>query len=74
MRGPNGKVILLEMLIGPSNEPSLAKWIDIEMLAMAGGRERTQTEYADLLAKAGLRLARVVRTASPLAVIEALKA
>jgi O-methyltransferase len=74
MRGPNGKVILLEMLIGPSNEPGIAQWIDIEMLAIAGGRERTETEYADLLAKAGLRLARVVRTASPLAVIEAVKA
>jgi hypothetical protein len=74
MRGPNGKLILLEMLIGPSNEPGLAKWIDIEMLVIAGGRERTEAEYADLLAKAGLRLARVVRTASPLAVIEAVKA
>jgi hypothetical protein len=74
MRGRNGKVILLEMPVGPSNEPGLAKWIDIEMLAVAGGRERTEAEYADLLAKAGLRLARVVRTASPLAVIEAVKA
>jgi hypothetical protein len=74
MRGQNGKVILLEMPIGPSNEPGLAKWIDIEMLAIAGGRERTETEYAALLAQAGLRLARMARTASPLAVIEAVKA
>jgi hypothetical protein len=74
MRGQSGKVILLEMPVGPSNEPDLAKWIDIEMLAMAGGRERTEPEYANLLAKAGLRLARVVRTASPAAVIEAVKA
>jgi len=74
MRSPNGKVILLEMLIGPANEPGIAKWIDIEMLAIAGGRERTETEYAELLGKAGLRMARVVRTASPLAVIEAVKA
>jgi hypothetical protein len=74
MRGQNGKVILLEMLVGPTNEPGIAKWIDIEMLAMAGGRERTEGEYAELLSKAGLRLARVVRTPSPLAVIEAVKA
>lgn len=74
MRSPGGKVILLEMLIGPANEPGIAQWIDIEMLAIAAGRERTETEYAELLAKAGLRLARVVRTPSPLAVIEAVKA
>lgn len=74
MRGRDGKVILLEMPVGPANEPGLAKWIDLEMLTIAGGRERTEAEYADLLAKAGLRLARVVRTASPLAVIEAVKA
>jgi hypothetical protein len=71
MRGRNGKIILLEMLVGASNEPGLAKWIDIEMLAMAGGRERTETEYGDLLARAGLRLWRIVRTPGPLAVIEA---
>jgi O-methyltransferase domain/Dimerisation domain len=74
MRGPSGKVILLEMLIGAANEPGLAKWVDIEMLAIAGGRERTETEYAELLAKAGLRLARVVHTTSPFGVIEAVKA
>jgi O-methyltransferase domain/Dimerisation domain len=74
MRGPSGKIILLEMVVGPTNEPGLAKWIDIEMLAVAGGRERTEAEYANLLARAGLRLARVVPTAGPLAVIEAVKA
>jgi O-methyltransferase domain/Dimerisation domain len=74
MRGRNGKIVLLEMLVDSSNEPDLAKWIDIEMLTMAGGRERTETEYAGLLAWAGLRLARVVRSAGPLAVIEAVRA
>jgi hypothetical protein len=44
------------------------------MLAIAGGRERTEAEYAELFSKAGLRLARVVRTTSPVAVIEAVKA
>jgi hypothetical protein len=74
MRGPSGKIILLEMPVGPLNEPGMAKWIDIEMLVIAGGRERTEAEYGALFSKAGLRLARVVRTASPIAVIEALKA
>ena len=74
MRGNSGKVILLEFVIDPGNEPSLGKWIDLEMLTMAGGRERTEAEFAELFAKAGLRLARVVRTAAPQCVIEAVKA
>lgn len=74
MRGPKGKVILIELLIAAGNEPSLAKWIDMEMLAMAGGRERSEAEYAELFAKAGLRLARVVPSSSPFSAIEAVKA
>jgi hypothetical protein len=74
LKSPAGKICLLEMPIGPLNEPGMAKWIDMEMLAVAGGRERTEAEYAELFSKAGLRLGRVVRTASPIAVIEALKA
>jgi hypothetical protein len=74
MRGKNGKVILLELVVVPGNDPGLAKWIDLEMLAMAGGRERTEAEYAALFAQAGLRLSRVIRTGSPFCVIEAVKA
>jgi hypothetical protein len=74
MRDPNGKVILVEFVIVPGNDPDLAKWIDMEMLALAGGRERTEAEFADLFTKAGLRLVRVVRTPSPHCVIEAVKA
>jgi O-methyltransferase domain len=74
MRGTGGKVILLDLMIRPGNEPDVAKWIDVEMLAMAGGRERTEGEHAALLAKAGLRLARVVRSASPMCAIEAVRA
>lgn len=74
LRSPAGKICLVEMPIGPMNEPGIAKWIDMEMLAVAGGRERTEAEYAELFSKAGLRLSRVVRTASPVAVIEAVKA
>jgi SAM-dependent methyltransferase len=74
MRGNGGKVILLEMVLSPGNEPHLGKWIDLEMLMMAGGHERTEAEFAELLSKAGLRLTRVVRTKSPMCVIESVKA
>jgi hypothetical protein len=72
MRG-KGKVILLEMVISPGNEPHFGKILDIEMLALAGGRERTEAEFAGLFSAAGLRLTRVVPTKSPMCVIESVK-
>ncbi len=73
MRGQAGKVLLLEMVLRPGNDPDLGKWVDLEMLMMAGGRERTEAEFAGLLGKAGLRLTRVIPTKSPVCVIESVK-
>ena len=67
----DGRVILLESVIGAGNEPELGKIIDIEMLVMPGGKERTADEYRKLFAAAGFDLTRVVATKSPLSVIEA---
>jgi SAM-dependent methyltransferase len=70
---PRGKVILIEAVLSPGNEPNLGKWIDIEMFMMPGGRERTEEEFRELFAKAGLQLTRVLPTKSPLWVVEAQK-
>jgi hypothetical protein len=67
----DGRVILLEAVIPPGNQPDFGKLIDIEMLLMPGGRERTAAEFAALFARAGFELARIVPTESPLSVIEA---
>jgi len=74
MRANAGKVLLLEMVLSPGNEPHFGKWVDLEMLVMAGGHERTEAQFAELLSKAGLRLTRVVRTKSPVCVIESVRA
>jgi hypothetical protein len=66
-----GKLLLLERIIRPGNEPDLAKLIDLIMLVMNGGRERTADEFERLLAAAGFRLGNIVRTASPHSVLEA---
>jgi hypothetical protein len=71
---PKGKVILLETVLTPGNEPHLGKWIDVEMFMMPGGRERTEQEFAELFAKAGLRLTRIVPNQSPLCVVESERA
>lgn len=70
---PGGKVILIEAVLSPGNEPNLGKWIDIEMFMMPGGKERTEEEFRDLFARAGLQLTRIVPTKSPLWVVEAQK-
>jgi len=67
----NGRVILLESVVQPGNVPDFGKLIDMEMLLIPGGRERTADEFASLFARAGFEMTRVVPTASPLSVIEA---
>jgi O-methyltransferase domain len=51
--------------------PHLGKMLDIIMLAIPGGQERTEPEYRVLLDKAGFRLRRVVPTESAVSVVEA---
>lgn len=68
---PNGKVLLVEMVISPRNEPHLSKLLDIEMLVMTdGGKERSENEYQALYKAAGLQLTRVIPTESPWSVLE----
>jgi ubiquinone/menaquinone biosynthesis C-methylase UbiE len=68
---PGGRVILLESVLLPANQPDFGKLIDLEMLLMPGGRERSEEEFRALFARAGYRMTRTVPTKSPLSVIEA---
>jgi hypothetical protein len=70
MSGP-GKLLLVESVIRPGNEPSLGKVMDLAMLAVTGGAERTEPEYCELLGASGFRLARVIPTSADIHVIEA---
>jgi hypothetical protein len=69
--GPAGKLLLVEMVIPADNRPSPAQAMDLNMLVLLGGRERTEEEYGHLLQTAGFRLERVIPTHSPFSVIEA---
>jgi hypothetical protein len=66
----NGKVLIIEMVIPEGNEPSPSKALDILMLVMEGGKERTKDEYRGLLEASGFRLTRIIPTKSPYSVIE----
>jgi hypothetical protein len=72
--GPEGKVLIVETVVPSGNEPHYSKLLDLEMLTSPGGVERTEEEYAALLAEAGLRLARVIPTRSPFSIVEAVRA
>jgi SAM-dependent methyltransferase len=68
-----GKLILVEAVVPAGNEPHFSKFIDLNMLVMTGGRERTEAEFRDLYERAGFRLTRVVPTESPFSVIEGVR-
>lgn len=50
----DARVLIVESVIPPGNEPNGAKWLDLLMLVLAGGRERTEREWQALLEGAGL--------------------
>jgi hypothetical protein len=56
-----GRVLLVEAVLPDNRQPSLmVKLMDLDMLVLTGGRQRTRTEFTELLKQAGLRLSRVV--------------
>jgi hypothetical protein len=59
---PGARLLLLEELLPETPELVPGKWIDLLMLAITGGRERTEKEYRELLSAAGFELEEVVRT------------
>jgi hypothetical protein len=67
-----GKLLVVEAVITPGNEPSVGKMLDLIML-VAGGQERTEAQFRALLAAAGFEMTRTVPTKSPVSVIEARK-
>lgn len=69
----NGKILLVEAVVPGANEFSPAKLLDLEMLVMVGGKERTKEEYQDLFKQSGLKLGQIVPLANGQSVIEALK-
>jgi hypothetical protein len=72
--GSQGRLLLIEWVVPTGDTPHPSKFLDLAMLFVYGGRERTDEEYVSLLAKAGLRMDRVVGSAAALNVIEVVPA
>jgi hypothetical protein len=59
---PESRLVLIEEIIPETPELSWAKWLDLHMLVVAGGRERTAAEYKDLYARSGFDLEQIIPT------------
>ena len=68
---PAGRLLLVELVVPPGFAPHPAHVLDLEMMVLCDGKERTEAEYRDLLAGAGFRLTRVVPTDGPHRLVEA---
>jgi hypothetical protein len=58
------------MVVPAPGEPHLSKLLDLEMLVMAGGLERTAEEFQKLLAQGGFRVTRIVPTRADVSIVE----
>jgi ubiquinone/menaquinone biosynthesis C-methylase UbiE len=62
---PEARVLVLEKTVPTDDTPGPGRWLDLHVMLLTGGRERTVPEYQALFDKAGLKLARVLPTAHP---------
>lgn len=67
----SSRLLVVEKVLPDDDEPHLGKRLDLIMAALTHGRERTATEYAELLAAAGLRTIRQVPTGTAASIVEA---
>jgi hypothetical protein len=68
---PHAKLLVIETLIPDAPGPDWSKMLDIHMLALLGGRQRTRQEYAALFDAAGFQLVRQIDTFADIAILEA---
>ena len=68
---PGARVVALELVVPPGDAPHMSKMIDLTMLGMLTGRERTEAELRELVESAGLAFRGVIPTPTPLSFIEA---
>lgn len=71
---PGGRVLVVETPVPPGNAPDPIKVMDVNMLVVTGGRERTADEFATLFDRAGLKAGRVVPTGARVSILEAFAA
>jgi hypothetical protein len=67
------KLLIIEIVIPPGNQPSIGKLLDLEMMVTTGGRERTEEEYRTLLESTGFELSQIIPTKASVSIIEGIR-
>jgi O-methyltransferase domain/Dimerisation domain len=70
---PGAKLLLVEQVIPPGNDPHPGKFDDLNMLVMHGGRERTAVQFRVLLESAGFELRRILPTPAQWSIVEGVR-
>lgn len=65
-----GRVLHIGAVLGPSNQADPSKWVDLTMMTMLPGRERTETEFRDMYAEAGFQLTRTYWVSGSFGLVE----
>jgi len=68
---PRSRLLIIETLVPETPGPHFGQTVDIIMLAVTGGRERTEAQHAALLTAFGFELTRVLPTSSQYSIVEA---
>lgn len=66
---PNSRLMVVESVIPETPGFDMGKWMDLNMMVMSTGRERTAVEFRDLLDQVGFALEQIVSTPSPLSIV-----
>jgi len=66
---PDGRLLVVDRVIGPPNQPDQAALFDLEMLVNAGGRERNEPEWRSLFAASGFKLDRIIPMPAPQSIL-----
>ena len=69
--GSGARLLMIEFVVPPGDTPHLSKMSDLNMLAMLDGKERTETEWRELLTAADFTGIEIHQTSTPLSVIQA---
>jgi len=70
---PESKLLIVEMIILPGNQPSIVKLLDLEMLVTTGGRERTEEEFKTLFESSGFQFTRNLQTKAGVNILESIR-
>ena len=67
---PGGRLLVVDQVVPARNEPGVAKLMDLEMLVLPGGMERTEQEFRELFDASGFRLERMIPTPALQCILE----